>query len=121
MGNQSKEERVGELALQKSQKIQLQNHKTGWNALRRLWGHPEHQKALRLMGYAVRCQVHVPLDFSHQHFDLENGSKGTMPVLISEWRRVGIQKEPLQTRTRRATLCSNLFTGLFRKKNVAIW
>ena len=43
----------------------------------------------------LRCQVHVPLDFSHQHFDLENGSKGTMPVLISEWRRVGIQKEPL--------------------------
>ena len=54
MGNQSKEERVGELALQKSQKIQLQNHKTGWNALRRLWGHPEHQKALRLMGYGAK-------------------------------------------------------------------
>ena len=52
MGNRTKQDRVALLAAEKSKKIQLINHKTGWNALCRIWDdHPDHRIALHALGY----------------------------------------------------------------------
>ena len=52
MGRRTKPERVAQLAAEKSKKIQLTNHVTGWNSLTRIWDeHPEHKQILQAMEY----------------------------------------------------------------------
>ena len=90
MGRMPMDERVARLAHEKSTKLNLRNHITGWGALCRIWDeHPEHQRALKLMGYGV---LFAPLDFSYRQFAPNNGSSGKCPVMPNEWRKIGIQK-----------------------------
>ena len=94
MGRRTKPERVAQLAAEKSKKIQLTNHVTGWNCLTRIWDeHPEHKQILQAMDYDGQAP---PLNFSYRAFDPENGSKGKCPVTAEEWQKVGIQ-EPKRT------------------------
>ena len=91
MGRRTKPERVAQLAAEKSKKIQLTNHVTGWNSLTRIWDeHPEHKQILQAMEYDGQVP---PLDFSFRAFDPENGSKGKCPVTAEEWQKVGIQEQ----------------------------
>ena len=92
MGNRTKEDRVALLAAEKSHKIQLTNHKTGWYALCRIWDdHPEHRRALRAMGYGGKIPFR-PHDFTHRYFPVDNGSNGKCPVTSEDWQKVGIQE-----------------------------
>ena len=89
MGNRTDRQRITMLAREKTQKLDLKNHKTGWYALCRIWdNHPVLRQRMRYMGYGLNKE---PLDFSLRNFGRDNGSKGKMPTLIHEWEQVGIQ------------------------------
>ena len=52
MGNMTTRQRITMLAREKSVKLDLSNHKTGWNALCKLWdGNQWCQERLKMMGY----------------------------------------------------------------------
>ena len=117
MGNMSTRQRITMLAREKSRKLDLSNHRTGWNALCKLWdGNQWCRERLKMMGYGIK----ILLNFSRRKWDPENGSKGRMPVLIQEWEQVGIQRS-LHTQTPRLSDSSRFSTDLKRSARPLYW
>jgi hypothetical protein len=72
--------------------IQLNNHRTGWNLLTRLWDQQEEvRKVFIMMNYGFNM-TRKPLDFSRREFGIrKNGKRGKMPMTRDEWCSVGLQ------------------------------
>ena len=79
--DEKREEALRKLCVGKVKDMDLGNHKTAWFALKNLPS--PHKDNLKRMGYSG--EKNSLLNFQIARFDPDNGAKGKLPIVPSEW------------------------------------